>query len=236
MSVSKFDKACTSIVENLDTSKMGTIEFTWKEVKDEKHKSALLSILKNSFLFNGSTDKLFAKSQGHPINASNPHKSLLRSSQTSQRERKIIQDGDDITLKIEGIPIDPAVKKISEEFMHNLSIDIQYGMEHIVNWNPKLYPNGRPECWKFTSRLKGKYADLTDRLPELEGIFEAAEIDPEFCLMKEEERVIEEIAEAVQKLFQDYEDRVVALMVNLKRNRLELQDYKLNKYNVNERI
>jgi hypothetical protein len=228
--MSKFDKACAIVVENLDTSNMGTIEFVWKGVKDEEHKNALLSILKNPFLFNSSVDKLFIKSQGHPINASNPHKSLLRSSQTSQRERKIIQDGDDITLKIEGIPLDPALKQISEEFMHALSIDIQYGMEHIVNWNPKLYPNGRPKRWKFTSKLKGRYADLTNRVPELKGVLESVELNPEFYFMKEEERAIEEIAETVQKLFQDYEERVVALMVNLKRSRLELQDHKLNKY------
>lgn len=355
MSVSKFDKACASIVENLDTSKMGVVEFTWEEVKDEKHKSALLSILKNGFLFNQSVDRLFAKAQKN-TNLNDPHRFLLKSSQTSSRERQITQDGNKIVLRIEGIPVDPAVKKISEEFMHNLSIDIQYGMDHIVNWNPKLYPNGRPKCWKFTSKLKGKYAeltdrlpelegifeankpedqailrltfsklspedkelivkyvqllddpndevkvisdtvvqyiqhdiayewhkeeskktypafkhtmlcamlrmydipltkretrsfisrifkncrtevllskyaDLTDRLPELEGIFEAAEINPEFHLMNKEERAIEEIAETVQKLFQDYEDRVVALMTNLKRTRLSLQDVKLNKY------
>jgi hypothetical protein len=75
-----------------------------------------------------------------------------------------------------------------------------------------------------------KFYNMHKKLPELEGIFEAAELTPTFHLMKEEEQAIEEIAETVQTLFQDYEERIVALMVNLKKNHLELQDFNLNKY------
>jgi hypothetical protein len=81
-----------------------------------------------------------------------------------------------------------------------------------------------------TEVLLSKYEKLTQKLPELEGIFEAAELTPTFHLMKEEEQAIEEIAEKVQKLFQDYEGVIVALMGSLKKNNLKLQDFKLNKY------
>lgn len=83
----------------------------------------------------------------------------------------------------------------------------------------------------YTAVFKSKYEDVVKRLPELEGIFESkVEIDPNFSLMKEEATAIEEIAEAAQKFFQAYEERIVALMKSLKKSVLELQDEKLNKY------
>jgi len=175
--VSKFNDACANIVEGIDTAETGVAEFTWKNVEDEKHKDSLLKIIKKGpFLFNRTINGLVNKAQNIPRTLDNPYQRLLKSAATSSERREVVEDGNKVILKIHGVPVDP--KKISKEFMKSLSFDIQYALGEIVDWNPRVFPNGFPECWKFTSRLTTKYTDLEDKLPELKGIFESTETFP----------------------------------------------------------
>jgi len=72
---------------------------------------------------------------------------------------------------------------------------------------------------------------LTNKLPELKGIFESTEkVEEEFFYTKEETQAIEEISEVIQKLFQSYEERLTALMKSARIRRISLQDSRFNKY------
>lgn len=172
--MSKFNKTCHIVVEGLNVSEMGAVEFTWKNVDDTNHKNSLLKIIKNDpCLFNRTIYDILYKAQNISRTLDNPYQRLLKSSRTCASKREVIEDGNKIVLKIHGVPVDPKANKISEEFMKSLSYDIQYALEELVNWNARSYPDGFPECWKFTSNLITRFTKLTDRLPELKGMFES---------------------------------------------------------------
>ena len=172
--MSKFNKTCDIIVEGLDVPEMGAVEFTWKNVDDTNYKNSLLKIIKNGpFLFNRTTNDILNKAQNISRTLDNPYQRLLKSAATHSKRREVVEDGNKIVLKIPGVPVDPKSKKISEEFMKSLSFDLQYALDELVNWNSQLYPNGFPECWKFTSNLITRFTKITDRLPELKGMFES---------------------------------------------------------------
>ena len=157
---------------------------------------------------------------------------LLKSLQERHgKARKIefLKDNNMLGLRYYGLDF-PINETAKDQFEHHLKNCItllfpNWTVDAEKEFLTKIFENFHSKC------VDQKVYDMQNKLPELEGIFESvAQTDPNFSLMKKEKEAIEEFAETVQKLFQNYEERIVALMKTLRKSYLELQDKTLDKY------
>jgi hypothetical protein len=158
-------------------------------------------------------------------------KILKQREKNTNFKTKIVKENNKLTFTIFGLPFNlkdnENVKEQFQKLFKNDAFEIFPNMiaKSVNDLLEKVLKSAKSSCQEES------FYNLQKKLPEINGLFgESLEPNSEFSLTEEEKNAINEIAETVQNLFKDYEERLVALMKTLKKERLNIFDTKLNKY------
>jgi hypothetical protein len=149
-------------MEQLNSASMATVEFIWKGVSNKRHSLAVFSVLNEPWLLS-------------PRLAQN-----LTPMVTFSPVREVTAKGNDIILKVTNIPIDYKVQ--AENFADDLGKYIKHKLYMTARLNKRRYPAGPPKVWNFTTKITTRFTELENRLPELKGMFESAELQPKYVV------------------------------------------------------
>lgn len=206
-------KVMRSEYENL-VKKLPELEGVFEHIEDEENRTYVLTVTFEDLEQN---DRYMLE------------KLLLHRQKTTQYKSTITKTTNSLTYVIVGLMFEVSTSaEVQFERLFRKDIAIIY---------PNLTVQGSDQFlarifkhFKYSCVEESMY-HLTNKLPKLKGIFESTEnTEEEFYFTDEETQAIERISEAVQRLFQNYEERLTALMKTTRNNRILIQDSHFNKY------
>ena len=194
--------------------KLPELEEIFEHIEDKKEQTYVLTI---AFENLEQTDKYLLE------------KLLLHRQKNTQHKSTITKTSNSLTYIIFGLTFEISTSA-KDQFERLFKRDITTIYPNLTVQGSEQFLARIFKHFKY-SNIEESIYNLTNKLPELKGIFESAETtEEEFYFTKEETQAIERISEVIQSLFQKYEERLIALMKNTRRTRIPIQDSHFNKY------